>query len=125
MNELQESFSFNLISNYGKKINDEIRFEVLLHALTPKKSTSYYRQLGSNLHKIDERPLTIENSIEIAIDLVESIQLYNENIVSKDERRVSINFQDINFELNEKLGKLNCSFSYISLNNLFTEEIKL
>jgi hypothetical protein len=126
VDSLESFLSFNTFANYGTNLDSEIGMEVILHILTQKKSVGYYRQMGSVLKTRENQPITITRAVQIGIDIVESIQIYNENLVSKDQRQVSINFEDLEFDDSaQNVGQLDCKVLYYPIKDLKIKEVTI
>jgi hypothetical protein len=118
--------SFKTFANYGSNLDEEISMETALHILTDKKSIAYYRQMGSVLKRRENYPLTLTTAVQIGIDIVESIQIYNENIVSRNQRQVSINYEDLQFEDSARnVGQLDCKVTFYRIKDLKAQEVNI
>lgn len=121
---VSELFDFSTTSNFGKDIDKEIQAEILLSLITPKKSIPYYREWGTDLTRSENTPITIANFLNLQIQAVESIQKYNDDINSREERRVSISQDDIEIFIDEQTnGIMEMQVPYIQLRDLNKFEV--
>lgn len=117
---LQENFSLSKTANWGNDPEGETFGEVFLHALTEIGSVAYYREMGTEAVRMENRPANIFNLIRVGTGIINSVQLYNENSTEGDtERRVVVDFSDIEFEdTNKNIGEVDIRFFYTPLRNV-------
>ena len=114
---IQELTSFDNISNRGSNLDREIASDVLFYVTTPRYSTPYLEEIG--IRTRENRPNTITRQIELTIDIIESIQRYNDATSEKSERRVAVDFQSLIFnDANKSEGDLDATLQYIQLKDL-------
>jgi hypothetical protein len=120
MRTTTELFDFSTTSRWGSDVDKEIDAEVLLYLLTPKKSVPYYRDMGTNLVRSENRPLNVPAAVRMGVEVVESIQQYNDDHdISADERRVSVPFEEIDFDdEQQRIGNFGITVKYTSLRNV-------
>lgn len=124
MKTVEELFDFSTTSSFGTDVDKEIMAEVLLSLITPKKSIPYYRAWGTELAKSEARPITISGFLSLTTQAVESIQKYNDDINSKDERRVAISQENIEIFIDEQTnGIVEMQVPYIQLKDLVQFQI--
>jgi len=114
---IQELTSFDNISNRGSNLDREIASDVLFYVTTPRYSIPYLEEIG--IRTRENRPNTITRQIELTIDIIESIQRYNDATSEKSERRVAVDFQSLIFnDANKSEGDLDATLQYIQLKDL-------
>lgn len=122
---ISELFDLRTLTNYGLDLDKEIQCEVLLSIVTNKKSVRYFNNFGTNLQYKENIHNNISNAIMLGIDIINSVQVYNENAISdKYERKVSLPFDSIEFDSeNDSVGQLDIRCKYYPLKDLKEIEI--
>lgn len=117
--DLQTLFDYSTFANYGSALEKEIEAEVFLTVLTPLKSTSYYRDLGTIAQRSLSRPLNFGQQLKLKNQLVESLQTYNNNADDTQERRVAVPAQSVNIDTTNKAnGEADLRFDYYLVKSL-------
>lgn len=123
---LYDLYSLKTLSNYGKDIEKEIQSEVFLSITTPKKSIRYFNSFGTQLYRKENKPINTTELIMLGIDIIESVQTYNDSIISDNERRVLIPFDSIEYYSdNQVSGELDINVSYFPLSDLKERNVTL
>lgn len=94
MQDLQLRSTTNILKN----LNEQINSEVLTHIFTPSASVPYYRDLGNDVVKADQKPLTVLKYFLYNTQIRDGIALYNSNLNSQFERRVVVTAENIEIE---------------------------
>lgn len=111
---IQELTSFDNVSNRGSNIDREIASDILFYVTTPRYSIPYLEEIG--IRTRENRPNTITRQIELTVDIIESVQRYNDATPETSERRVAVDFQSLIFnDSNKDEGDLDASLQYFQL----------
>lgn len=117
---LDQALDFSTYANYGKNQDLEIFSEVALYILTGLKSVPYYREMGTQVRSFENKPIQLEKQITVAIQILQSVQKYNDDVNLDDgDRRVALSFDDIEFDdTNRQAGELDTKILYTPLKDL-------
>ncbi len=117
---IEELLDINTTANWGANPEKEIRGEVFVYILTGLQTVPYYYEMGTELKRSILGPLLFTRAIQLAVQIAESVQQYNDDSYgSSVERRVHVPFEDIEFEdAGRQEGELNALVRYIEIRKL-------
>lgn len=119
MKTIQGLMAFSTTSQYGTDVDNEIAADVVLACTTPIRSIPYLRAYGTKAKLSESKPLTILSELDLQIQVIQSVQFYNDNIVSQYERRAAVTTDSIEFdESGKNAGMLGMSIRYMPMNKI-------
>ena len=117
--EADELLDLAVSMQWGTDVLKEIAAEVLLAATTPKGSMLGSREYGTGINDARSEPTGPVRNMVLAMEAVHSIQYYNDHVLSSEERRVAVIYDEIEIDtVNSAQGELSITVPYIPVRAL-------
>lgn len=117
--EADELLDLAVSMQWPADIDKEIAAEVLLASTTPKGSVLGNREYGTGINDARSEPTGAIRNMVLATEAVHSIQIYNDEVLSRDERRVAVIYDEIEIDvIDSAQGELAITVPYIPVRKL-------